>query len=244
MTSILTVDAVKVHFGGVKAVDGVSLTLQRGALYGMVGPNGSGKTTLLNAICGHVRLTAGRIALGDRRISGRSADAIYRAGLARTFQGLRLLPDLSVRENVLTGLESTGRAHGRREVDAKVDQAIERLALPAFAKARVGGLPYGTQRRVEIARALAGQPDLLLLDEPVAGMNSTERDEIAAILATLKAEGLTMLLIEHDLRFVLRLSDHLVVMNFGTVLAQGEPRATADLPAVREAYLGRKRGVA
>jgi ABC-type branched-subunit amino acid transport system ATPase component len=173
--------------------------------------------------------------------------------MSRTFQGIRLLPTLTVRENVMLGADSlvpvsgppwrrhAGRA---RAVAAASDEAIERLSLGSFVNTYPTSLSYGTQRRVEIARSLAGNPSLLLLDEPVAGMNRGEREEIAAIVRTLREQGLTQLLIEHDLRMIQDLSDHMFVMNFGRLVAEGEPRATAGLPVVQEAYLGRKRVLA
>lgn len=242
MTAILALDQVKVHFGGVKAVDGVSLSFEEGKLYALVGPNGSGKTTTVNAICGQYRTTAGSVELAGRRISGMSASRIYREGLARTFQGLRLLPGMTVRENVAAGADHRTPYRGRRRrTAALVDAAIERLKLGHIQFERTGSLPYGTQRRVEIARAICSSPRFLLLDEPVAGMNRHERDEIAEVLQDLRKSGLSMLLIEHDMKFILGLADELIVMNFGTVLAQGDPRATASLPEVQDAYLGRRR---
>ena len=243
MRTLLRLRDVKVCFGGIKALDGVSVTLTQGLTYGLVGPNGSGKTTLVNAICGQYRLTSGAIELRECEISGEAPDAIYRSGLARTFQGLRLVPELSVRDNVFTGVDHVrGRQWGKsRESARAVDRAIERLGLEAEAFTPAGDLPYGTQRRVEIARAISADPAMLVLDEPVAGMNFTERKEISNILRELHTDGLTMLLIEHDMKFVLSLSDELIVMNFGRVLAQGEPYATAVLPSVKDAYLGRRR---
>jgi branched-chain amino acid transport system ATP-binding protein len=242
MNAILTLEHVKVHFGGVKAVDDVSLSLEEGKLYALVGPNGSGKTTTVNAICGQYRTTAGHVELAGRRISGMSADRIYREGLARTFQGLRLLPAMTVWENVLLGGDQRTPYWGRRRKTASLaDAAIERLGLGGVRFERTGSLPYGTQRRVEIARAICSSPRFLLLDEPVAGMNRSERDEIAKVLEELRRSGLSMLLIEHDMKFILGLADELIVMNFGQVLAQGDPRITASLPEVLDAYLGRRR---
>jgi branched-chain amino acid transport system ATP-binding protein len=242
MNAILTLDQVKVHFGGVKAVDDVSLSLEEGRLYALVGPNGSGKTTTVNAICGQYRTTAGRVELDGRRISGMHASRIYREGLARTFQGLRLLPGMSVIDNVLAGADQRTAFWGRRRKTAALaESAIDRLGLGDVRTELTGALPYGTQRRVEIARAICSSPRFLLLDEPVAGMNRGERDEIAEVLRDLRKSGLSMLLIEHDMKFVLDLADELIVMNFGRVLAQGDPRTTASLPEVQDAYLGRRR---
>lgn len=251
--TLLSVQDLKVHFGGVKAVDGVTLDLERGKLYGLVGPNGSGKTTMLNAISGMTPLTGGTLTFDDRDVSGFRADQVSRVGVSRTFQGIRLLPTLTVRENVLLGVDGFvggdggdggrwGRAARKARIAARAaDDAIERLDLGGVSGSYPGSLSYGTQRRVEIARAVARDPRVLLLDEPVAGMNREERQEIGAIIRSLREDGLTQLLIEHDLRMILDLCDHMFVMNFGLLVAEGEPRETASLPVVQEAYLGRAR---
>jgi branched-chain amino acid transport system ATP-binding protein len=243
--SVLVLEDVKVHFGGIRAVNGVSFTVEPGQLVGMVGPNGSGKTTTVNAVTRTADLTSGRIIFDGSDVSKLRPHELRRIGLVRTFQGIRLVHDLSVRDNVRLAAEQHGRRSGwrarrneRLPSDAVTDAVLERFHLTALRDEHPASLPYGTQRRVEIARALAAEPKLLLLDEPVAGMNSAERAEIAHILRDLHREGLSMLVIEHDLRMLLELSDHLVVLNFGTLLAQGEPHETARLPAVQNAYLG------
>jgi ABC-type branched-subunit amino acid transport system ATPase component len=258
--TLLRVDDVKVWFGGVKAVDGISLTLEPGRIYGIVGPNGSGKTTLLNAISGVQRLTAGRVEFDGEDRTSSSDFEVARTGIARTFQLIKLLPTLTVRENVLLGGDWTGAraADARHRLGARrraaiarrdearraADEALERLGIAGLAEAAPDELPYGTRRRVEIARALTGDPKLLLLDEPIAGMSRSERDEIATIMRRLGDDGLTQLVIEHDLRTLLTVCDHLFVMNFGRLIADGPPRETAALPAVQEAYLGRSDAVA
>jgi ABC-type branched-subunit amino acid transport system ATPase component len=192
-------------------------------------------------------LTDGRVSLAGQDVTRWPSHRVYRAGLARTFQGIRLIPTLSVRENVAIGADEKVRSSrlavraGQTPSMQAADDALRRLDLSHVADVAPAQLPYGTQRRVEIARALAGSPEVLLLDEPVAGMSRGERAEIADVLRMLGGEGLTILLIEHDLAMVLDLSDHLFVMNFGRLIAQGEPRATAALPEVQEAYLGPKR---
>lgn len=243
--SILVLDDVKVHFGGVKAVDGVSFTVEPGQLCGVIGPNGSGKTTTINAITGTTGLTSGSIAFRGKQLASVQPYEMRRLGLMRTFQGIRLVPELSVRDNVRVAAEQRGtrrgwgvRATEQLPVDRVVDETLERLGLSSVSGQKPAALPYGTQRRVEIARALSTQPELILLDEPVAGMNQAERAEIATILRELRADGLAMLVIEHDLKMLLELADHLVVLNFGRLLAEGEPHATARLPEVQRAYLG------
>lgn len=247
---ILELENVKVWFGGVKAVDGVDLRLEEGRLYGIIGPNGSGKTTLINAISRLTPLTEGRIRFAGEDVSTAAPHVVARMGMARTFQAIRLLPTLDVRENILLGTDHVldggdggswrerSRARRRRAAEA-TDEAIERLGLQAVAHELPGSLPYGTQRRVEIARAVASGCRLLLLDEPIAGMSQAERDEIAEVLRSLRQQGLTQVLIEHDLRMVLKTCEYLYVLNLGTNLAEGEPEQTVSLPSVQEAYLGR-----
>jgi branched-chain amino acid transport system ATP-binding protein len=250
MSAVLEIDDAHVRFGGVHALDGVSMRLEPGKLYGIVGPNGSGKTTLVNAITRVGPLTSGTISFGGTDIKSVAPHTLSHAGLARTFQSIRLVPTLTVRENIMLGADRAASqdVHKRRgwtlrrtsTAGLEADAAIERLDLRHVVHEYPHNLPYGTQRRIEIARALAGSPKLLLLDEPVAGMNRTERQEIGAVIASLREDGLTQLLIEHDLRLMLELCDHLFVFNFGRCVADGEPRATAALPVVQEAYLGKR----
>ena len=235
--AMLTLDDIKVHFGGVKAVDGISFDLEPGKLYGIVGPNGSGKTTLINAVSRFVHLSAGDITLDGTRLSAMKPFQVARHGVARTFQAIRLLPTLTVRENVLMAVDR------KPEAKKATDAALARLNLTRIADEYPDNLPYGTRRRIEIARAIAPDPKLLMLDEPIAGMNREERAEIAEVMKSLRDDGLTQLLIEHDLRIVLNTCDHIFVMNFGKKVAEGPPHATAALPVVQEAYLGRKHDV-
>ena len=248
---VLEVDGLKVHYGGVHAVDGVSFSVGSGVLCGIVGPNGSGKTTLVNAISALTHITEGEIRLAGSVISGLSASRIARLGVRRTFQAIRLLPDLDVIENVMLGADDGGTpldsafrpfraAKAQARARAAALEALDRVGLADYAELEPGALPYGFQRRVEIARALASAPQLLLLDEPVAGMNPREREEVAELLLALRAEGLTQVLIEHDLGLVTRVCDEIVVMDFGKVIASGDPVETTRNEQVREAYLGRK----
>jgi ABC-type branched-subunit amino acid transport system ATPase component len=252
MSALLEISGAKVHFGGVKAVDGIDLQIEEGRLYGVVGPNGSGKTTLINAISRLYDLTAGTIRFDGSDVAGLQQHELAYAGMARTFQSIRLLPTLTVRENVLLTADrlcranrAGGRRRGRdRAAREAADIAMERVGIGAVANVLPDALPYGTQRRVEIARALVGDPKLLLLDEPIAGMTRHERDEIAGIIAELARDGLTQMVIEHDLRTLLQICDRLIVMNFGLCVAEGPPRETAALPEVQEAYLGKRHAVA
>lgn len=255
MTALLEVCDLKVWFGGVKAIDGVSLTVTAGKIFGIVGPNGSGKTTLINAISRVGPVSDGRIEFDGTDITTNRPFEVYRLGMARTFQGIRLVGSLSVLENVMLGADyrtsgkPTGRTPKRRssavqqEVRSRAEHALERVGMANRRAALPGQLSYGSQRRVEIARAIAGDPDLLLLDEPVAGMNAGERAEIADLLLMLRQDGITQILVEHDLRLVLNVTDYLYVANFGKFIAHGEPESTAAQPDVVEAYLGHRKAV-
>ncbi|WP_214103498.1 ABC transporter ATP-binding protein [Acrocarpospora catenulata] len=239
MTALMELHDVAVHFGGVRAVDGVSLTIGEGSVHGIVGPNGSGKTTLLNAMSGLQPLTAGRIALRGQDVTGLAGHQMSRAGVVRTFQSIRLLPSLTVYENVLLGAEHTrGRRH-TAETTAGARAALARLEITHLARRHPDELSYGTRRRVEIARALAGSPALLLLDEPLAGMNRSERTELIDTLRRLGGEGVTQVVIEHDVPMLLDVCDHMFVMSSGRLLAEGHPPDVVADPRVREVYLGR-----
>jgi ABC-type branched-subunit amino acid transport system ATPase component len=237
------IDAAVVAFGGVRAVDGVTLDIAPGTLHGIIGPNGSGKTTLLNAVSGVQRLTAGRIAVHGRATTHLSAHEVSRSGVARTFQTIKLLPDATVWDNVALGADHRfpGRGKARAKAVAEAtDRALERLAITSLARRSPEELSYGTRRRIEIARAIVADPNLLLLDEPLAGMNRSERAEIAELVVGLRDDGLTQIVIEHDLRTMLGICDRLAVLHHGKLIADGPPQDTAALPEVREIYLGRR----
>lgn len=248
---VLDVEALKVYYGGVRAVDGVSFDVRPGELVGIVGPNGSGKTTLVNAITALTHITDGQIRVNGTTVTTLAASRIARLGVRRTFQAIRLLPDLTVVENVMLGADDGGRpldaafhpfraAKSQRQARQAALDSLERVGMADHAELLPDSLPYGFQRRVEIARALASSPELILLDEPVAGMNPREREEVSQLLVNLRSEGLTQLLIEHDLGLVTRVSNRIVVVDFGKVIAAGDPLETIENERVREAYLGRK----
>jgi len=235
MPDTLVLDGVGVRYGGVIALDDVSLAIEPGATLGLIGPNGAGKTTLINATTGIATLTTGTIALGTQRLNGLPPHRIARAGIARTYQNIRLFGALDVRTNLAAG----AFAQPGKLTDDAARTLLERagvahLALDALASA----LPYGDQRRLEIARALASQPAILMLDEPAAGMNPTETAHLVETIRALARSGIGVLIIEHDMTLVRAACDQVVVLNFGEVLARGTPAEIARDPAVVEAYLG------
>jgi branched-chain amino acid transport system ATP-binding protein len=255
--AVLELTDVAVHFGGVKAVDGITLRLEPGLIYGIIGPNGSGKTTLIGAITRLTRLTRGDLLFDGSSYLGLRANRLAGLGVARTFQTVRLLPDLDVVQNIMLGFDGRtdrgdsgepqtaesgsrwSRAIGR-SARPEVADAIARTGLEGFERFYPSELSYGTQRRVEIARAIAMNPRLLLLDEPTAGMNQVERAEISALMKDLRSQGLCQLLVEHDVQMMIDTCDYVFAMNTGKLIAEGEPREVVQNPLVQEAYLGRK----
>lgn len=230
-------DGVTKKFGGVTAVDGVSIAVRPGEILGLIGPNGSGKTTFLNLISGVLRPSGGRIVRAGRNLARLPQHRFAEAGIARTFQNVRLFASLSVYQNVQAAAFST---RGGNDADARTRSALDQLGLFAVADAAAGTLSYGDQRRVEIARALVCQPSLLLLDEPAAGMNREETDVLMAVLKALHQDlGIGILLVDHDLTLINALCDRIVVLNEGQVIAEGRPDEIRRDPAVIEAYLGR-----
>jgi branched-chain amino acid transport system permease protein len=247
--TVLRVEGARKHFGGLVAVNDLSFEIRRGEILGLIGPNGAGKSTMFNLISGALPLTDGRISLYGERISGLAPYGIARRGLGRTFQHVKLIPQMTVLENVALGAYLRGSAGVLRaalRLDREEEAAtrfaaaeqIRRVGLGAHMFDSAGSLPLGKQRVVEIARALASDPGILLLDEPAAGLRYMEKQDLAALLRSLREEGMTILLVEHDMDFVMGLTDRLVVMEFGQKLAEGLPPEIQSNPAVREAYLG------
>jgi len=229
---------VSVYYGGIKAVDGITLGLRPGEVSGILGPNGSGKSTLLGAVTRMVKLTRGQVLFQGKNYSSVGPGKVIGLGISRTFQTVRLLPDRSVYDNIILSTDVVCRGE-RDQVEDFVRSAIARTGLEGYEGLRPSELSYGVQRRVEIARAIAAQPKLLLLDEPTAGMNKNERAEIGALLRSLQAEGLTQLLVEHDVAMMVDTCDYLYAMNFGSLIAEGAPEDVVREPAVQEAYLGK-----
>jgi len=233
MSATLTVDSVSVSFGGLDALRDVTLATSPGRVTGLIGPNGAGKTTLFNVICGLQSPKSGSIRLGDADVSRMPPHRRARLGLARTFQRLETFGSLTVRENLQVAAEATP---GRASVD--LDALLERVGLSAVTNEPVDTLPTGTARLVEVARALATEPKVLLLDEPSSGLDGEETGAFGDLLIDLADDGLAVLLVEHDVELVMRACADIFVLDFGEVIASGEPGAIRVNPAVRRAYLG------
>jgi branched-chain amino acid transport system permease protein len=231
------------HFGGLKALDGVDMAVRRGTVHALIGPNGSGKTTFINVVTGLYRPTAGRIQLAGQDVTGTAPHERTRRGLSRTFQNIRVFRGMTVLENVMVGAERPGNdiAEQPAFVVERALAALDFVGLRGDANRMVGTLSYGYQRYVEIARALAGNPQVLLLDEPAAGLNLTEKQELGALLRRLKGHGLTILIVDHDMNLVEQVADHITVLNFGRRIADGGPREVLSHPDVIAAYLGEPR---
>lgn len=240
-------------FGGLVAVGGLTLTAEPGQITALIGPNGAGKTTALNTISGLLRADGGSVALGGADVTGLAADGLATRGLARTYQNLQVFAGMTVLEMVMVGAHRAGRASWlaamlrlpsvRREeleLEARARAALARAGVAeALFEREAATLAYGVQRRVEIARALAGDPSHLLLDEPAAGLNPRETEEMSTMIVALKSSGLTVVLVEHDMSMVMSISDQVVVMNFGELIANGTAAQVQRHPAVVEAYLGK-----
>jgi branched-chain amino acid transport system permease protein len=232
---------IGVTFSGLQALRGVDLELRAGEIVGLIGPNGSGKTTLLNVLSGVILPTTGRVEIDGRDVTRWPAHRVAAHGVARTFQNIRLFDQLSVLENVEVGAALHPERPGGAALRRAARTVLAETGLSDVADRAARTLPYGIRRRVEIARALATRPTFLLLDEPAAGANEAESDELRTLIAELRrAHGLGMLVVEHDLRLILRLADRIVVLNEGARIAEGSAHEVSTDPGVRQAYLGRR----
>ena len=237
---LLRLENLQKNFGGVKAVDGISIEVARGTVHALIGPNGSGKTTTLNVLNGIYKPTAGRILVDGQDVTQEAPHLRAAHGVGRTFQNIRLFPALSVLENVMIGAQRQNNpiASGEAALRERAMSALAFVGMHDKAPLIVRNLPYGHQRLVEIARALAGHPKLLLLDEPAAGLNMTEKHDLANLLKRMRGHGITILLIEHDMRLIVQVADKISVLNFGKKIAEGTPDEVLRHPAVIAAYLG------
>ena len=254
-TQALCVQGVSKRFGGVLAVDDVSFEVAASTITSVIGPNGAGKTTLMNILSAVIRPSSGEVTVGDTRVSAIRPQHAVSAGIARTFQNLAVFPHATVAENILVGMHRHLRTgllgdmlfYGsarRQEIAAReaAEHIIEFLEIEPYRDVPVGTLSYGLQKRVELARALAAQPRVLVLDEMVSGMNQEETEDIARFILDLKEEkALTVVMVEHDMRIVMDISDAVVVLNFGKKIAEGPPKSVIDDPLVQQAYMGTTR---
>ncbi|EHD22732.1 MULTISPECIES: ABC transporter ATP-binding protein [Brenneria] len=249
--TLLSIRHLSKRFGGLVAVNDVSLSVERHEIYGLIGPNGAGKTTCFNLITGLYQADGGSFMLEEKPYNPRSIEKVTRAGIARTFQNLRLFNEMSALENVMVGRHARTRngvwaavsRHRRARAEERETRELahywmDYVGIAQFAHYRARDLAYGHQRRLEIARALATDPKLLALDEPAAGMNAGEKVALQALLARIRDDGKTILLIEHDVKLVMGLCDRISVLDYGSVIAEGDPQTVRRHPAVIKAYLG------
>lgn len=250
--TILSASRIGISFGGIKAIDDVSFSVSEGQILSIIGPNGAGKTTLFNVISGLYRADQGEVGLGGQNVTGLPPDDLAARGLSRTFQNLQIFQRMTAAENVMVGRHLRERCNlfadlfrlpsvtrQNEETHEAALKLLDDVGLRASARAPAGSLSYGACKRIEIARALAAEPKVLLLDEPAAGCNSVETDEIDRLIRKVAASGIAIVLVEHDMKLVMNISDRILVLNRGKPLVEGTPREVRNDPAVLEAYLGK-----
>ena len=256
MEPLLNITGLTMNFGGIRALDNLDLRVSEGQIVALIGPNGAGKTTFFNCLTGIYKPTSGDLLLTPpgkttRRLNGLKPNKVTQQGLARTFQNIRLFPNMTVLENVMIGrhcrtrakvlgalFRNPGTVREEQEIVALSLMILENMGLADMVNEFAKNLPYGAQRRLEIGRALATDPLLLLLDEPAAGMNPQETGELEELITTIRDDGLSILLIEHDMKLVMNLSDYIFVLDYGKKIAEGTPEEIRNNPAVIKAYLG------
>jgi len=249
--TLLRVENLSIQFGGVRAIQSLDFVINPGTIHSIIGPNGAGKTTLFNMITGIYTPTAGDIYLDNVPITGRRPHELARMGMSRTFQNLQIMKTMTALENVMVGrhlhlnrnlfsclLRLPSVTRGERQARKRCVELMESVGLGAYIDADAGAMPYGALKRLEIARALAAEPKLLLLDEPAAGLNATETKEIDEVIVKVARSGVTVVLVEHDMKLVMGISDHILVLDYGRKLAEGTPEVVRANPAVIAAYLG------
>ena len=254
MEPILKIEHVCKSFGGLKAVNDISLEIKKGSIVSLIGPNGAGKTTLFNIITGFYHADSGDICFDGIRTNDLKIHEYVKIGMARTFQNVRVFKELTVLENVIAGFQGVSAAsawsilfhtkkkrHMEQEMEEKAGELLEEFGFGGYAEHKCKNLPYGIQKKLEIIRALACDPKLLLLDEPAAGLNSQESAELRGYISSLQGRGHTIVLIEHDMKLVMDISDYVYVMDYGMLLTQGTPEEVRTNPKVIEVYMGKRR---